>query len=113
MLFLVWLPDEKKKKKKKKKKKQRRSFKEAQERSVALGLLIPPPPPPRVNDELCDFPGLIDPSKSSLQILWLLPENTHLETKRSNEGKPESERARRGSASRASEDSDLPIYLAG
>jgi hypothetical protein len=32
---------------------------------------------------------------SSLQILWLLLENTHLETKRS------------------SEDSGLPLYLAG
>jgi hypothetical protein len=51
-----------------------------------------------VNDELCDLSLTIDPSKSSLQILWLLPENTHLETKRSNEGKTESERARRGSA---------------
>jgi hypothetical protein len=59
----------------------------------------------RVNDELCDFPEPIDSSKSTLQILWLLPENTHLETKRSNEGKTESERA--------SEDSDLPLYLAG
>jgi hypothetical protein len=29
-----------------------------------------------VNDALCDFPGLIDPSKSSPQILWLLPKNT-------------------------------------
>jgi hypothetical protein len=66
-----------------------------------------------VNDELYDFLLTIDPSKSSLQILWLLPENTHLETKRSSEGKAESERARRGSASRVSEDSDLPLYLAG
>jgi hypothetical protein len=48
----------------------------------------------RVNDELCDFPGPIAPSKSSLQILWLLPENTHLETKRGNEGKPKWERAK-------------------
>jgi hypothetical protein len=66
-----------------------------------------------VNYDLCDFPGPIGPSKSSLQILWLLPENTQLETKRSNEGKTESERTRRGSASRASEDSNLPLYLAG
>jgi hypothetical protein len=34
-------------------------------------------------------------SERYLQILWLLLENTHLETKRSNEGKPESERAKR------------------
>jgi hypothetical protein len=67
----------------------------------------------RVKDEVCDFHGPIDPSKSSHQILWLLPENTHLETKRSNEGKTESEQARRGSASRVSEDSDLPLYLVG
>jgi hypothetical protein len=31
-------------------------------------------------------------TKSSLQILWLLAEDAHLETKRSNEGNPESER---------------------
>jgi hypothetical protein len=46
-----------------------------------------------VNDELCAFPMTIEPSKSSLQILWPLLENIHLETKRSNEGKPESERS--------------------
>jgi hypothetical protein len=48
----------------------------------------------RVNDELCDSPRPIDPSKSSIQILWLLPKNTYLETKGSNEGKTESERAK-------------------
>jgi hypothetical protein len=37
-----------------------------------------------------DFPVTIDHSKSSLRILWLLPENIHLETKRSNEGKTRS-----------------------
>jgi hypothetical protein len=46
----------------------------------------------RVNNELWIFPVTIDQSKSSLQILWLLLENTHLETKRRNGGKPESER---------------------
>jgi hypothetical protein len=46
-------------------------------------------------------PQPIDPSKSSLQILWLLPENTHLETKRSNEGKTESERGEALRAERA------------
>jgi hypothetical protein len=30
-----------------------------------------------------------------LQILWQLPEDAHLETKRSNQGKPESEQATR------------------
>jgi hypothetical protein len=59
-----------------------------------------------VNDELCDFPVMIYPSKSSLQILWFLLENTQLETKRSNGGKPESERA---SERRLS----LPLYLEG
>jgi hypothetical protein len=33
------------------------------------------------------------PTKSFLQILGLLAEEAHLETKRSSEGKPESERA--------------------
>jgi hypothetical protein len=49
---------------------------------------------------------MINSSKSSLQILSLLFQNTHLQTKRSNEGKPESERE-------ASDDSGLPLYLAG
>jgi hypothetical protein len=49
----------------------------------------------RGNDEVCDFPVTIDTSKSSLQILSHLLENTQLETKRSNGRKPEPERARR------------------
>jgi hypothetical protein len=48
----------------------------------------------RANDELCAFPVMIEPSKSSVQILWLLLENTHHELKLSNEKKPESERAK-------------------
>jgi hypothetical protein len=58
-----------------------------------------------VNDELCDFLVTIDPSKSSLQNLWLFLGNTDLETKRGNEGKLESERG--------SEDSGLPLDFAG
>jgi hypothetical protein len=66
---------------------------------ISVGLQLNGFPFFGVDDELCHFPGPIDHSKSSLQILWLLPENIHLKTKRSNEGKTESERARRGSAS--------------
>jgi hypothetical protein len=44
-------------------------------------------------EKFCDFPPPIDRSKSSLQILWLILENPHPETKRSNEGKPEWKRA--------------------
>jgi hypothetical protein len=48
-----------------------------------------------VNDNLYAFPAPIDSSKSSLLIMWLLPTNTQLATKRSNEGKPESERVKK------------------
>jgi hypothetical protein len=50
----------------------------------------------RVDEKVCDFSLTIDHSKSSIQILWLLPENPHLETKRSNEGKLESSRVEKG-----------------
>jgi hypothetical protein len=42
-----------------------------------------------VNDELFDFPATIELSKSSLLL-----KNTHFESKRSNEEKPESDRAK-------------------
>jgi hypothetical protein len=48
-----------------------------------------------LSDQLCDFLGQIDHSKSFLQILWLLLKNTHLETKHSNKRKPESEWVRK------------------
>jgi hypothetical protein len=52
---------------------------------------------------------IIEPALKKLPSNPVAPlENTHLETKRSNEGKPESERARR-----ANEDSGLPLYFAG
>jgi hypothetical protein len=46
------------------------------------------------NDEIWDFSVTIETSKSSLQILRLLLENTHLETKRGNAGKPEAREAK-------------------
>jgi hypothetical protein len=62
----------------------------------------------RVNDEICDFPVVIDSSKSSLQILWLLLEKSHLQTKRGNEGKPEPERTEKNERRLR-----LSFYLAG
>jgi hypothetical protein len=53
---------------------------------------------------VCDCPGPIYPSKSCLQILWLLPHEY-----------PSWNRAEQRGEDRvgASEDSDLPLYLAG
>jgi hypothetical protein len=44
----------------------------------------------------------------SVEILWILHEDTHLVTKRSNEAKLESERSRRGRESRVRENSEFP-----
>jgi hypothetical protein len=64
-----------------------------------------------VNDEICDFHLTIDPLKISLQILSLLLEDAHLETKRSNEEQPD--QGERASERTSERTVWLLLYLAG
>jgi hypothetical protein len=58
-------------------------------------------------------PDRVGSFRIPLRILWFLPEDVRLETKPSNEGKPESEQARPDSERRVGEDSGFPLVLAG
>jgi hypothetical protein len=64
-------------------------------------------------DQVSERGRIIILTKRSLQILCLLAEDAHLETKRSNEGNPESERGEATLCEPSERMLGRPLYLAG